>query len=549
MRDIELLIINLPLEKFNDNQHVRLIESLMIQGFGSAEILKGYASKGINPSDDILKKAQTGANLWSYRGLETKIAKTYLGDQGYKDYLREKDKRRLDWDTLDIWRKEGDSNKFFYRTDPDDDYTDVSKTDLKAHLMDEPFNLRGEKLKGESLSEIARIINYVQKKHKVKHVFEEVAGLKKGITHNVIGQKFLCLDERKHIKEIKGNPSLIKNYFEKLTASDRIQFHYLMGWLYDFDSKLTNHQRTNGLVLALCGPTNIGKTFFIKVLGWILGQSIANGKPYLTGQDNFNKAWASSAIIYLDDAMLGNKITHTEFTGLIKNNFFGPETEIRGICENGIGISAVNRLVIATNIDGHSFKIIPALDASFDDKLLMIKAEEGAIPNMELGPDYWEDDVRNAEFQKCVPAFLYWLRNEWIATAPKEIFCAGRSFVHPYKDPELLEKYMQNNKFTQMAYYLSQLAPFHNLSIDQVFKEMKNHDNIDMDSLRKLTYNFDHASFGNLVKGIMDNVTYQKEAGIEVDKKMSNGAKYTVEVKNWEVNNNEKKLQEGLSEE
>jgi hypothetical protein len=160
-----------------------------------------------------------------------------------------------------------------------------------------------------------------------------------------------------------------------------------------------------GQAVFLAGDTGRGKTFFSnRIVGSLVGGH-ADASQYLMGKTSFNKDLFHKPFWTVDDALPGdNNQDHKAFSTMIKrvtaNNMFEFHAKFRDACQ----VSWSGRVMVTGNTDADSLRILPDLDTSILDKLLLFKA----APKVIHFPEKHEvEDLVRRE----LPHFAAWLIN------------------------------------------------------------------------------------------------------------------------------------------
>ena len=101
-------------------------------------------------------------------------------------------------------------------------------------------------------------------------------------------------------------------------------------------------------------------------------------------------------------------------------------------------VSAYRRWTISCNDEPKYLKILPQMDDSLVDKLLILQAFEGGIPEEYRPREKWKE-YREMIYSE-LPAFSHYLRNRPLGDAGK-----GRFDVADYQAPEILRKMEETN--------------------------------------------------------------------------------------------------------
>lgn len=513
MIDYELLLSSFPLDKLDDNTKVKILSGLMLAGASDDEIIDGIKANGTPVSQQVLADATKEHDKRTPRALE-RILEQFDPDK-FKQYENLKEKRKQDFDKIQLWRDS--SGTIYSKPRGFKEFTRQSSMKIENHISYNYGFSKKKEDKNDELSPAEELLEWVRVNHVIKIAFENgAAGLKTGI-YNASGKKVLICRENNPPKPVKGDATLIRDCFDKFFGPEQVEYFY--GWLKDYVSCLRSGQRTGALILTICGEANIGKTFIIKIIDWLTNGGVTSGAGYLIEDNSFNGEWVDSSTIVLDDVSLGNRVSKEQFTSKIKECFFGSAVRIHGKGKDAVNLPLVQRLIIGANTDGESFKIIPSLDISFDDKMLLLEGHAGAIPHLGEGEN-WTNEERNARFKKQVPAFLYWLENEYVV--PEKIRSHDRTFIKAFKNPKLLEIYEENSWTNYFAGYLRMVAPFKELNAKDIYARMMEHGDVDTEYLKDITRGFSPKIFSNMFDRIEKNKYYSGRYNFSLLKKNKN---------------------------
>lgn len=126
-----------------------------------------------------------------------------------------------------------------------------------------------------------------------------------------------------------------------------------------------------------------------------------------------------------DDAVSKDHRARVQFAKRIKNALFSSSLRVRGMFRVAFDCAPVHALVIATNDKPDDIRVLPELDESMKDKIILLKTSRAHIPS---DPEKHEESIRNA-INAALPGFLYLLDRRPMAGA----YNRGRlkCFWHP----------------------------------------------------------------------------------------------------------------------
>jgi hypothetical protein len=206
----------------------------------------------------------------------------------------------------------------------------------------------------------------------------------------------------------------------------------MLGWLKVAINSLKTHRYMPGQALGLFGVAGSGKTFLQDhLITPLLGGRDAKPYQYMTGATAFNADMFAGEHLVISD-----ENAHTD---LASRRNFG--TRIKDICVNhrqklhakykaGVMVSPFWRLSISCNDEPENMMILPPMDGSIADKVMLLKVHK---PNCLPGDEHREEYI--AQFQSELPAFAAYLEAFVI---PNELRCSRYGVTH-FHHPELLE--------------------------------------------------------------------------------------------------------------
>ena len=237
------------------------------------------------------------------------------------------------------------------------------------------------------------------------------------------------------IKEFMGAffaPS-VKNpkWIPSTVPQDRIQLYLLLAWLkrvYIGALQMDPPMR-QGLVIA--GPAGAGKTFFVSgVLAALLG-AVGDASAYLVEGSQFNAHLADKPIMSVDDSSPADSIAgHRKYTSIFKRltaNALMPYNKKHA--SQGMVIWK-GSLIVCCNLDPESLRVIPGMDQTNKEKMLLFKAQTG----VSLPGESKQREFLKREMPMFARFLLGWEPPDW-TLAPGN--ARGRYGVRAYHFAEL----------------------------------------------------------------------------------------------------------------
>jgi hypothetical protein len=289
--------------------------------------------------------------------------------------------------------------------------------------------------RGQHVSDSEKALLHIHKNRRVASAVpilfnpDEIVELK--------GERYLNTSTKKVMQPADdGDPSkwpfihdFIYNGFDGqldgIPASD-----YMMAWWKRAYESSYNGRPLPGQILIIAGEAHCGKTLFNT---WVLGQSLGgsvNAEPILMKQTSFNKQGAEVALWRCDDAASdGDYQAKLSFAKSLKAMAANPTQLYQPKFRDAIELPFLGRVVVTTNVDPESIRVLPTMDASMKDKIMLFKIKE------DFHPHFYDSNYKNeARVMQELPHALRFLL-DWnppsLVMDPKFKRFGVRAFHHP----------------------------------------------------------------------------------------------------------------------
>lgn len=212
---------------------------------------------------------------------------------------------------------------------------------------------------------------------------------------------------------------------------------YFLGWLHWFYKSALDCRLQPGQILVIAGDIHTGKSFINRrLIGAIVGGSF-EATHILMNPSAFNKSAGEVGHWRCDDAPTDGEWREKQrFSRALKAHAANPTVLYHPKFRDAIELPFLGRICITCNLDPESLTILPAMDASFADKVSMFKIRE------DFHPKFHRTTHENeAMIEKELPYFLRWLLDWGEKEIPKEIVNKKhpRFGVKAYHHPLLVE--------------------------------------------------------------------------------------------------------------
>ena len=267
------------------------------------------------------------------------------------------------------------------------------------------------------------------------HFAGPLAGYHAGV-YTVGEKRILVTESPRLVFPVHGEwPTLHKLIEGLLMDGDCDQLPYFYGWLKVAVEALLERRIRPGQTLALCGPHDCGKSLLQNLLTTLLGGRAAKPYQFMAGQTPFNADLFEAEHLQIEDDQSSHDMRS-------RRNF---GTSIKAFCVNEThrfhdkGRRAVNglkpffRVTITVNDEPENLMVLPPLDDSLEDKLLLLRAFKRPMP---MPTDTNEQRAAfMAKLQGELPAFVHYLTT-W--TIPENLRSSRFGIVH-YHHPQLVD--------------------------------------------------------------------------------------------------------------
>ena len=251
-------------------------------------------------------------------------------------------------------------------------------------------------------------------------------------------QPVLITDGPQLLEPHRGDWPTIQEFAESLFCDgEHNQFDRVMLWLKESVEDLRDKRLSSHLALILIGAAGCGKTQFKdQIIRPLLGGREAQPFSFLQGKTDFNADLFEAELLVVDDESSASDWRSRE----------GMKARIKILTATGqhrhhpkfgkaMVVPTYWRLVMALNNDGNNLLVLPHLESSVLDKLLMFRCQRASIFAGVHTSD--QRGELNARIAGELPAFLHWLLHEFTAATDVP---QGRFGVAHWQHPEPVEQ-------------------------------------------------------------------------------------------------------------
>ena len=257
-----------------------------------------------------------------------------------------------------------------------------------------------------------------------------LAGYDAGIT-TCNGHRALVTRPPHRIPAKQGEHPMISQVLEQMLCLDDIdQRAYFFGWLKMAEKSVRESAPMPGQAIVLAGPRNAGKNFVQDIITAILGGRVARPYRWIIGRTAFNAdLFEAEHLMIADEVPFQDLASRRVFGSKIKDIAVNSIQTCHGKYVNALHLMPCWRLTISLNDEDENLMMLPPLDASLRDKIMLFKVQQATMPMPCNSPGeragFWAGIVEE------LPGFVYFLQNWEIPEEMKDSRFGIAAFHHP----------------------------------------------------------------------------------------------------------------------
>jgi hypothetical protein len=331
------------------------------------------------------------------------------------------------------------SGKGFLAPDNRNGWIPLSETQVKRLLKSK--GLVSSTQKGDLISETDSELIMIQTTQNVDYA-GPLAGHYAGMLE-IENRRILVTESPRLIEPKEGDWNTIKTIITGLFGEE--QLPYFIGWVKVAYESLRAGKRTPGQAVAIAGPRDCGKSLIQNLLTPIFGGRCSRPYEYMTAISPFNAhLFGAEHLMVEDEAPATDIRARRHFGSQIKSITVNLEAQCHAKGQTPLMLRPFWRISITLNDEPENLMVLPPMDESIFDKIMLFKANPQTMPMPTATPDqrelFWKTLVSE------LPAFIFYL-TEW--KIPNS-FISQRFGITHYHHPEIMDA-------------INELAPEHRL--------------------------------------------------------------------------------------
>ena len=208
---------------------------------------------------------------------------------------------------------------------------------------------------------------------------------------------------------------------------DEKQRDVFLSWLGHFYQSAAAGKPRKGHALFVAGDVGSGKTLLSQhLIGGLMG-GFAEATSFIVGTTHFNEMLFHKPIWAVDDGEIcSDPKRHASYSALVKKIVANPYQEFHPKFRKAVTFRYNGRLIITLNTDPNSIGMLPELEGSIRDKLVILKANRPAISFAGCEAKIAAELSAFADFVGA------WVIPAWLQQRPAETDRFGHdSWLHP----------------------------------------------------------------------------------------------------------------------
>jgi len=336
-------------------------------------------------------------------------------------------------------------NEKYYVENELQEYVPYTKTTLKLILKS--FGLRGRAHDDELLSPIDSLIADVSYTKSVAYA-GRLAGIRRGC-YLMNGKRVLVTADPTIIEGKKGQTPIIESVVKQLFQIGEVdQRPRIYGWLKMARKAMLEGFPMPGQALVLAGPRNAGKNLFQDIITEMLGGRAEKPYRYMVGRSEFNgDLFGAEHLCIADEVPFYDMPSRRVFGSKIKDICVNSLQSCHGKHKEALTLFPLWRLSISVNDEAENLVMLPPLEESIEDKIMLLKVSRAIMPMPSDSPqhrmEFW--DAVRAE----IPSFIHFVENYEIPEELKESRFGIQAFQHP-ELVEVLKEMTHENRLMEL---------------------------------------------------------------------------------------------------
>jgi hypothetical protein len=251
--------------------------------------------------------------------------------------------------------------------------------------------------------------------------------------YTIAGKRILVTKGANPVKPRRGKWPTFKRLLEELFSDQAV---HVMGWLKcGLEAIAAGPPFRPGQLLAVAGPWGAGKSLFQGVITEIFGGRCAKPYRYLTGGTQFNSDLFGAEHLSIEDEAASTDLrTRRTFGASLKNLCVNELQSFHAKGRDALSLTPFWRVSITLNEEPENLLVLPPLDESIRDKIILLRAGTATMP---FDPEViTQRRAYREQLSAELPGFVHALQRWKIPPGQLDVRYGSKA----YHDPSLVQE-------------------------------------------------------------------------------------------------------------
>jgi energy-coupling factor transporter ATP-binding protein EcfA2 len=359
------------------------------------------------------------------------------------------------------------AGKCIYIRNSRNSFIPITGADFKRYLKNRGFS--NDTDEAHPVSEVDQVIDVIQTTKDVEYA-GPLAGHNAG-EYEMQNRRVLVTEGPRMVEPVPGTWATLEALLRGLLVPDEesadvgeSQLWVFYSWLKVALTALRAGKRRPGQVLVIAGPPACGKSLLQNLLTQLFGGRSAKPYQYLSGATQFNSELFHAEHLMIEDETASFELRVRRQLGANLKSFVVNESQ-RCHPKNRQALTLYPwwRMSITLNDEAESLMVLPPLDESLQDKLLLFRAFKRDMPMPTETLEQWGAFM--AQLEADLSGFVYYLLHHW--QVPTDMRNERYGVTH-FHHPELLEMMNVLSPEAKLMELIDVLQPWQNAHPDEV---------------------------------------------------------------------------------
>lgn len=245
------------------------------------------------------------------------------------------------------------------------------------------------------------------------------------------GQTILVTEPCRPLAAKTGNCGRILKWIFELCGHCETQYQTVLSWLHFRRQAVLKGRWRHSQLIVFAGPVSCGKSFIQnQIITPLLGGRVTRPYLFMSGRTNFNADLFSCEHLMIEDDVAARDLaSRRELGNAIKTMLFNSIQHCHPKGATGFVLTPIWAISLSVNDEPENLMVIPPIDDSLSDKIILILCERPSVPVIQAGES--EETVMLSMVQKELPIFAAFLDQWQVPDELHEQRCGVLAYKHP----------------------------------------------------------------------------------------------------------------------